>query len=123
MAIIEDFHIAQGDTLPYYPIQVRDANGPVTLSDVQLCVFRMAKLTTGSQGSIIIGSQIVSAYAFVTDALNGKAEYRWAVADTSAIGEYAVAFSFMTESGQEYTLPRNAIAKVIVEDEYATAPG
>ena len=110
--MIEPFFIGQNDRLPYYRAEVRDANGLVSLSDVAYVTFRMKNITTGSVQ--------VSAQAVIVDASNGAAEYRWAVADTSVIGEYAAAFEFLTDSGLAYTLPRNTIAKITVEDKYAT---
>lgn len=119
---IDELQLGQGNTLPYYLFEVRDKDGAVSLSDVQSVIYRMAKLVTGSQGSVIAGSVVVSAYAFITDALNGEGEYRWGVGDTDEIGEYVVSFTFNTESSQTYSLPRNMIAKVTIEDSFATRP-
>jgi len=110
--MITQFFIGQHDRLPYYRIEVRDEAGVVSLSDVAAVLFYMKNISTESV--VISGVPAV-----ITDALNGQAEYRWAVADTSVPGEYAVAFEFETSVGLKYTLPRNTVAKVVVEDRYA----
>ena len=110
--MIAPFFIGQNDRLPYYRAEVRDENGVVSLSDITYVTFRMKNMSTGSVQ--------VSAEAIVVDPGAGLAEYRWAVADTSVVGEYAAAFEFLTVGGLKYTLPRNTIAKIIVEDRYAT---
>lgn len=119
--MIDVFHIAQGDTLPYYFFKVRDVMGAKTLSDVTAAYFRMAPLTTGSYGSIVAGSTAVSALAVLTNALAGEGQYQWAAADTAVIGEYSANVLFVTPGGN-YTLPRNEISKVIVEDAANTLP-
>ena len=110
--MIAPFFIGQGDRLPYYRVVVRDETGVVTLSDVAAITFRMKLMSTGSV--------LVSAAAAITDALNGEAEYRWSVTDTTTVGEYASSFEFLTNAGLKYTLPRNTIAKIIVELREAT---
>ena len=110
--MITPFFIAQGDRLPYYRVEVRDLGGVVSLSDVAAVTFRMKNLSTASV--------MVSAAAVITDAFNGEAEYRWAAADTATIGDYAASFEFLTLGGLTYSLPRNTIAKITVEDKYAT---
>jgi hypothetical protein len=110
--MIDPFYIAQGDRLPYYRVVVRDLSGVTSLSDVALITFRMKNLSTASIA--------VSSPAVITDALNGEAEYRWAAADTTTVGTYAASFEFLTVAGLVYSLPRNTIAKIIVEDKYAT---
>ena len=110
--MIAPFFIAQGDRLPYYRVEVRDLNGVVSLSDVTYVTFRMKNMSTASV--------MVSAEATITDALNGEAEYRWAAADTTTVGDYAASFEFLTVAGLTYSLPRNTIAKITVEDKYAT---
>ena len=93
----------------------------MTLSDVTAAYFRMAVLTSGSYGSVITGSVIVSAAVMITDALAGEGEYRWAAVDTAATGEFSASILFATAAGN-YSLPRNEVAKVIVEDVYNTIP-
>lgn len=110
--MIDPFIIGQGDTLPYYPIEVRDKDGAANLSDVRQVWFSMKNLAT----SIVQ----VSAPARITDVEHGLAEYRWAAGDTDVVGEYAATFRFITESNQSYSLPRNTIAKVVIEDRFVT---
>lgn len=107
--MIEVFHIGQNDRLEYYRIQVRDSNGPISLSDVTDAYFNLKNISTGSV--------IISEAAVITDALNGNVEYRWAVADTAVVGEYAASFLFVTPSGNR-SLPRSNMAKIIIEDKY-----
>ena len=109
--MIPPFYIGQGDRLPYYRAQIRDEGGVVNLSDVAAVTFRMKNLSTASV--------LVSGAAMITDASVGEAEYHWAAADTSVIGEYAASCEFLTLAGLKYTLPRNTIAKIIVEEREA----
>lgn len=106
--MITPFYIGQGDRLPYYRIVVRDEDGVVDLSDVVAVRFYMKRLSTAS---VLLSA----APAFITDSVRGEAEYRWAAADTDVPGDYAVSFEFETASGPKFTLPRNAVAKVVVE--------
>ena len=111
--MIETFYIGQGDTLPYYPIVVRDKDGVVDLSalGVTAVYFCMKNIATSSV--------VVSTLATVTDLGGGEAEYRWAVADTGVLGDYAASFLFVTPVGS-FTLPRSEMAKVVVEDKFVT---
>ena len=110
--MIEPFFIGQNDTLPYYRAVVRDKDGVVNLSQVTAAYFGMIRISTGSL--------IVSAAAVITSEIAGEVEYRWAVADTGSTGEFAAAFLFVAAGGATFSLPRNTIAKVTVEDRYAT---
>ena len=109
--MIEVFYIGQGDVLPYYYAQVRNKDGPVSLSDVMAVTFRMANISTLSV--------VVSDVAYITDTLLGMVEYRWAVADTSTTGDYAISFEF-TKAAGSFSLPRSEMAKVVVENEFVT---
>lgn len=108
--MIEVFYIGQGDRLPYYRVQIRDKDGPYSLSDVVSAEFYLKNISTSS---VIISAAAMN----ITDTLNGTLEYRWAVADTSIVAESAARVLLKTLSG-EYSFPRNGIAKVIVEDKY-----
>jgi len=121
--VIEVFRIGQNMRLPYYPIQVRDKDGVVDLSVVGVTAvyFCMATLLSGAYGSVIVGSTVTSTLANMTDLSNGSVEYRWAAVDTATVGEYSAAFLFVTANGN-FALPRNEVAKVIVEDIYNTIP-
>ena len=110
--MIAPFFIGEGDRLPYYRVQVRDENGVVSLTDIVAVTFRMKSLSTGSV--------LVSSPGTITDYPAGEAEYRWAAADTAVTGEFACSFEFLTNAGLKYTLPRNTIAKIIVESREAT---
>ena len=109
--MIDVFYIGQNDTLPYYRAVVRDKDGTVSLSEVTTTYFCMKRISTGSV--------VTSALATITNTTTGEVEYRWSVADTGATGEFAASFLFVTPFGR-FALPRNTIAKVIVEDQYAT---
>ena len=109
--MIEVFYIGQGDTLPYYRVQVRDKNGAVNLSNVTSVTFRMKNISTASV--------VVSGAAQITDVAEGHAEYRWAVADTETVNEYAASFEFH-EGSNSFSLPRSEMAKVVVEDKFVT---
>lgn len=119
--MITVFRIGQNDTRPYYYFKVRDKDGAMTLSDVTGAYFRMAVLQSGTYGSVIAGSVIISAAVIISDQLAGEGEYRWAAADTATVGEYSASILFVTALGN-YSLPRNELAKVIVEDVYNTIP-
>ena len=110
--MIAPFYIGQNDRLPYYAGTVRDLAGVTSLSDVVQVTFRMKNLSTASV--------MVSALAVITDAVAGEVEYHWAAADTVTLGEFAASFEFLTVAGLTYTLPRNTIAKIIVETREAT---
>jgi hypothetical protein len=92
-------------------MQARDVNGVIDLSalGVTIAYFRMARISTASV--------VVSMPATITDAGGGEAEYRWAVADTSELGEFAVSFLFTSAAG-DFSLPRSEMAKVVVEDQF-----
>ena len=109
--MIEVFYIGQGKTLPYYDAQVRDEDGAVTLSTITAVYFSLKNLSTGSV--------VLSKPALVVNQVEGLAEYQWAVGDTDTVGEYAAEFTFLTPDGS-FSLPRNTIAKVVVEDQFAT---
>lgn len=111
--MIDVFYIGQGDRLPYYRMVQRDEVGVVDLSDVTAVYFYMKNMSTGSV--LLSGVSAV-----IVDSPGGTVEYQWGVADTATIGEYAASFEFITASGKPYSLPRNTIAKVVVEDRYAT---
>ena len=111
--MIETFYIGQGNLLPYYRFQVRDKDGAVDLSNagVTAAYFCMKNLSTGSV--------VVSAPAIITDPTTGDGEYRWAVGDTAALGDFAAAVQFVTAAG-DFSLPRSEMAKVVVEDKFVT---
>lgn len=113
--MIDVFYIGQGDTQPFYTAKVRDKSGVNSLSDVTAVYFALTRISTASV--------VVSALASVleTSAVDdnvGRVRYMWAVADTANTGEFAAAFVFVTATA-EFSLPRNAVAKVVVEDRHA----
>jgi hypothetical protein len=110
--MIDTFFIGQNDRLPYYRFQVRDQNGAVSLSNVSSVYFSLKNMSTASV--------ILSGLAVITNALNGEGEYEWSVGDTAIIGEYAASFMFITTAGLPFTLPRSTMAKVVIEDKFAT---
>ncbi len=108
--MIEVFYIGQGDTLPAYPFVVRDKDGVKNLSAVQSVYFIMTRISTASVVASVLASVIV-------DASTGEGQYNWAVADTAQTGDFAVTFLFVQADGS-FSLPRNEIAKVVVESRY-----
>jgi hypothetical protein len=114
--VIDTFFIGKDDTLPFYTAAVRDKNGPMSLSDVTGIYFIMARISTASV--------IVSAFASVleTSAVDeniGRVRYQWAVSDCTTTGDYAGSFLFVTSAGK-FSLPRTAVAKIVVEDRTVT---
>jgi len=109
--MIEVFYIGQDDRLPYYRVQIRDNNGPYSLSEVLSAEFYLKNVSTNS---VIISAAAMN----IVDILNGVVEYHWAVADTAVIAEYAARVLLKTASG-EYSFPRNGIAKIVVEEKYS----
>lgn len=110
--MIDVFYIGQGDVRPAYPAEIRNHDGVIDLSvmGVTSVEFGMVRISTASV--------IVSAVASILDATLGRVEYTWSVADTQSIGEFAVSFKFIIGSAM-LTLPRNNMAKVVVEDRWA----
>jgi hypothetical protein len=92
-------------------VQVRDKDGPYSLSGVTSAEFYLKNISTDS---VIISAAEMN----IVDTLKGIMDYHWAVADTAVIAEYAARVLLKTASG-EYSFPRNGIAKIIVEDKYS----
>lgn len=114
--MIEVFYIGLNDTYPIYKARVRDKAGVVSLSDVSNVYFTMQRISTGS----VVMSALASVLETSTvDDNMGRVQYQWSVADTSSTGSFAAAFLFITATGN-YSLPRNTIAKVVVEGRFAT---
>lgn len=114
--MIDVFYIGQGDTNPPYPGVVRNAQGVKSLSTVSTVYFLMQRISTGS---VIVSAVASILETSVVDANLGRVQYLWAIADTQNTGEFAVAFQFIT-GANGFTLPRNSLAKVVVENKFAT---
>lgn len=115
--MIGTFFIGQNDTLPFYTAQVRNKSGVMSLSDVTVVYFAMTRVSTGSIKVSAVASVLESALMSANDPDIGRVRYQWAVSDTSETGDFAAAFIFVTTTGQ-FSLPRNEMAKVVVEDRH-----
>lgn len=113
--MIGAFFIGQGDTLPFFTAQVRDKNGVISLSDVSSLYFVMTRVSTGSVVASALASVLETSAMSAADPDVGRVRYQWSAADTASTGDFAAAFIFVTATG-EFSLPRNDMAKVVVED-------
>jgi len=106
---MQTFNIKKGDTLPAFAVIMTYANGipiDLTLGSVFLCV-----------GSLTNFAPVFSGACVITDAVNGKAEYRWTGSDISGTGLWWAEFkSFWT--GSEITLPNDNSLMLKIFPEY-----
>jgi len=98
--MIKVFYITQNDLQPYYPVQVKDVNDSVV--DLSGATIR-CNMKTKKGTSIIINRQTTGVN--VSDATNGKFEYRWQSGDTGTVGQYHIEFEVTPTSGGKFTVP------------------
>jgi len=98
--MIKTFYITQHDLQPYYPVQVKStSNSPVDLTDSTIrCIMKVQKGT-----SIIINRESTGVY--VSDAINGKFEYKWLQGQTGTTGQFYIEFEVTPLSGGKFTVP------------------
>lgn len=103
-------YLKVGDLQPYYYAQILDSSeNPVDLTGASVS-FTMKDVS----GTIKVNLQA----ATVTDAVNGKVEYRWQSGDTDTAGRYLVEFKVVPQGAGPYrvpTVPRDR-AVVIITD-------
>lgn len=97
---IETLPVKQNDLQPYYYAQVTDGSGAVvditgatiycTMKDARTGVLKINRQTAGIN---------------VSDAANGKFEYRWVSGDTDTVGKYYIEFEINPGSGGKFTIP------------------
>lgn len=110
---IKEFKIIKNDLQPYCYMQVKDAVGAV-INITGATIYCTMKLIGSS--AIKINRQTTG--ISITDATNGKFEYRWQAGNTDTIGEYNIEFEINPASGGKFTLPTpsQGAAKVIIAE-------
>lgn len=110
---IKELKIIKNDLQPYYYLQVKDASG-VVVNITGATIYCTLKLSGSS--AIKINRQTTGIN--ITDATNGKFEYRWQAGDTDTQGSYNIEFEINPASGGKFTLPGpgQGIAKVIISN-------
>jgi len=104
------FNIKKGDTLPVFAVTLQYANGSAI------------NLTNGSVflhlGNISTYNPVFSGVCTITDAANGKAEYRWTGSvDTASTATYWAEFK-ASWTGSQLTLPSDHSLKINVYEDY-----
>jgi hypothetical protein len=108
-------YLKVNDLQPYYYATLEDSyENPIDLTGATV-VFTMSTRPDGA-GTIKINRQV----PIVTDAVNGKVEYRWQAGDTDTAGRYYVEFEVMPASGGKFTLPTADRAMVVIRDSLDT---
>jgi hypothetical protein len=112
MAVVKELILKKNDLQPYYYAQVKDSDN--TVVDLTNCtaVFTMKNIDSDA---IKVNRQSVN----ITDATNGKFEYRWSGTDTDTVGIYYVEFEVTSASGK-FTLPADGKAIVTIKDSLDT---
>lgn len=104
------FYIKQGDTAPPVSIQViRQDNGlplNLTSSTVKFSM-RMTGANTNAVNSLD---------GVITDAVNGKVEYRWTNTDTSTVGNYRGEFIVTLADTRITKFPNDGFIEVKIVD-------
>ena len=107
----DTLYIKRNDLQPYYLAQARDSDDAVIDLTGATIVFTMKVYNSdGTTGTVKVSRQSVS----ITDATNGKCEYRWASADTDTAGNYIVEFEVTPASGGKFTIPNPRYGKALV---------
>lgn len=101
MAIAGIRKLYRYDLQPYIKVQVKDASGdPVDLSGATI----KASMKSLEDGSIKFQERITG--VTITDAANGRFEYRWQSGDTDTTGKFKMEFEITPASGGKFTLPK-----------------
>ena len=114
----EIFYIKKNDLQPYYPAQVKDSAGSAV--DITGATI-YCTMKADSDGTLKIDRQTTG--VTITDATNGKFEYRWQSGDTDTIDNYKIEFEIVPASGGKFTMPAkpDEVAKVFIVDSLDTA--
>ena len=98
--MVKIFYLTQYDLQPYYPVQIKSSdNSPFDLTGATIrCNMKTRK------GNILKINR-ESTGINVSDAPNGKFEYRWGTANVDTVGEYNIEFEITPFSGGKFTVP------------------
>ena len=98
--MIKTFYLTQFDLQPYYPVQVLSSdNNAYNLNGVTI----VCTMKTKKGNTVKINRQ--STGINISDAANGKFEYRWRNVDVDTTGEYYIEFEITPASGGKFTVP------------------
>jgi len=96
---IKALYLKKNDLQPYYYAQVKDSDAAVV--DITSATIYCTMKLIG--GAIKINRQ--TAGINVSDAANGKFEYKWQAGDTDTAGRYQIEFEVNPTSGGKFTIP------------------
>ncbi len=105
------FRIKKSDTKPYLTVTLQDSDG-------------VAINLTGSSIQFNLGNasdytNVHSAAAVITDAVNGQCEYRWnGTSDTVTPGLFFGEFQITFSDGKIMTLPNNHSLSIEIYEDY-----
>lgn len=112
---IGPFYLKKNDLQPYYPAQVKDSYDAAVDITGATIYCTMKSLSTGT---VKINRQATGIN--ISDATNGKFEYRWQSGDTNTAGRYAIEFEINPVSGGKFTVPAGDIAPVQIKESLDT---
>jgi hypothetical protein len=104
---IDPLFLKKLDLQPYYYAQVTDSTGLVIDLSGATVYVTMKNL---SLGTVKINRQTTGLY--ITDAANGKFEYRWQTGNTDTVGKYSIEFEINPLTGGKFTVPTGDRASV-----------
>lgn len=108
MAIAGIRKLYRYDLQPYVKVQAKSSNGsPVDLSGATI----KASMKNLEDGSIKFQERITG--IVITDAANGRFEYRWQSGDTDTTGKFKMEFEVTPASGGKFTLPKAGDSLII----------
>lgn len=102
------WYIKKDDTAPALAIQIirRDNNNPLDLTGAS-ATFSMKRVVDATP-------KVAAQSCIVTDATNGKLEYRWATADCDEAGTFRAEFKITLGDGTKTTVPGSGYIEVEV---------
>jgi hypothetical protein len=112
---VDPLYIKKNDLQPYYYVQIIDPTEAV-IDITNATIY--CTLKNVSTGTLKINRQTAGIY--VSDAVNGKFEYRWQLGDTSVAGQYSIEFEVNPLAGGKFTVPAYKAAIVNVIDSLDT---
>lgn len=95
-----------GDRLPVLTATLRDANGPVDISDAQ-----HVQLTLRREGS---EQTFMHVEAAIDDGENGRVRYEWQDDDLDKSGTFQLEWLVTWPSGESMTFPNNTYGTLVV---------
>ena len=107
--------IKKNDLQPAYPSQIKDSSDvAINLTGATIyCTMKNA-----ADGTLKINRQ--NAGINISDAVNGKFEYRWQTGNTDTTGKYYIEFEINPASGGKFTVPTDQSAIVMVKESLDT---